>query len=195
MISAAAGEVARLKLGSYEPHLPRQNPTLLRRQNAAFQPEHCLQQQRILDQMWICSQSQIKSSKILPFPKRVTSDEVALENMRYMRHRALSNSPWLPQNAGTTLKRPSAGTGVFLPRRYPTPPSDSYKKPGTITIASPSLYEFYFNVSKCSDFFASYDLWTVTVNTTTMPQSKVHPQILNFDESRRNQFDYGNNPN
>ncbi|KFK36881.1 hypothetical protein AALP_AA4G183900 [Arabis alpina] len=169
VISAAAGEVAKLKLGSYESYLPLRNPNpnpslpLLRRQNAAFHQEQCLlqqqqQQQRILDQMWLCSQ--IKSSEnLVHVPRRVVNDEVTWEKMRYMRYNnALSNATWLPQ---APLKRPSAGTGVFLPRRYPTtpPPSESFKKP-------------------------------VTVNATTMLQSKVNPQNLNFDETRLNQFDY-----
>ncbi|KAF8086134.1 hypothetical protein N665_0634s0020 [Sinapis alba] len=104
VISAAAGEVARLKLGSYEPHhLPRQN--------AAFQTDRYIQQQRLLlHQMWLSSQSRIKSSTV--------------------NHNALTNNAALMrQHAGTTLKRPSAGTGVFLPRRYPTSLSEPIKKP------------------------------------------------------------------
>uniref|UniRef100_A0A1J3IS65 Uncharacterized protein n=1 Tax=Noccaea caerulescens TaxID=107243 RepID=A0A1J3IS65_NOCCA len=167
VISAAAGEVARLKLGSYESHLPRHNPNpnpILRRQNAAFQTDRFLQQQRLLDQMWLCSQSRISSSEN-HIPKRVVNEEVTFENLRYMRHNALSNPSWTPQHAVTPLKRPSAGTGVFLPRRYPTTSSDSLRKP-------------------------------VTVNTTAMLQSKVNPPPnLNFDEfpnlgSRRSKLDY-----
>ncbi|KAG7574269.1 hypothetical protein ISN44_As09g024690 [Arabidopsis suecica] len=128
VISAAAGEVARLKLGSYEPHhLPLQTPeSLLRRQNAAFHAE--LQQQRLIEQMWLCSsQSRIKLSEN-HYPRRVVNDEVLFENPRYVRH---NNPTWLPtQQAVAPLKRPSAGTGVFLPRRYPTTtPSDTLKKP------------------------------------------------------------------
>ncbi|ESQ52680.1 hypothetical protein EUTSA_v100179470mg, partial [Eutrema salsugineum] len=92
-----------------------------------------LQQQRLLDQMWLCSQSRIKSSSECHVQKRVMNEEVALENLRYMRHNALSNATWLPQHAATPLKRPSAGTGVFLPRRYPATPSDSLKKPVNTT--------------------------------------------------------------
>ncbi|XP_010508953.1 PREDICTED: uncharacterized protein LOC104785437 [Camelina sativa] len=163
VISAAAGEVARLKLGSYnnEPHhLPLQTPeSLLRRQNAAILAE--LQHQRLVDHLWLCSQSRIS--------KRVVQEDVLFENPRYARQNinALSNPTWLPpQHAVAPLKRPSAGTGVFLPRQYPittTPPSNSQKKP----VTSPAVL-----------------------------QSKVNHHNLNFDEfnnvvgSRRSQFDY-----
>lgn len=135
MISAAAGEVARLKLGSYEPHhLPLQTPeSLLRRQNAAIHAE--LQQQLLIEQMWLCSaQSRIKHLEN-HYPKRVMN-EVLFENPRFgRRNNALNNPTWLPpQHAVAPLKRASAGTGVFLPRRYPTTtPSDSLKKSGTIS--------------------------------------------------------------
>ncbi|EOA27668.1 hypothetical protein CARUB_v10023822mg [Capsella rubella] len=129
VISAAAGEVARLKLGSYEPnHLPLQTPeSLLRRQNAAILAE--LQQQRLVDHLWLCSQSRIQ--------KRVVNEDVLFENPRYVRQNinALSNRTWMPpQHAVAPLKRPSVGTGVFLPRRYPTTtPSDSQKKTGMMS--------------------------------------------------------------
>ncbi|CAL9236241.1 unnamed protein product [Arabidopsis halleri] len=128
VISAAAGEVARLKLGSYEPHhLPLQTPeSLLRRQNAAFHAE--LQQQRLIEQMWLCSSlARIKLSEDR-IPRRVVHEEGLFQDSRYVRP---NHSTWLPpQHAVAPLKRPSAGTGVFLPRRYPTtPPSDSLKKP------------------------------------------------------------------
>ncbi|CAN8287144.1 unnamed protein product [Cochlearia groenlandica] len=129
VISAAASEVAKLKLYE-ETHLRRH-------QNAAFQSERYFhqQQQRLLDQMWLCSsQSRIK----------------ILENQR---HNGLPNATWQPRHAGAPVKRASAGTGVFLPRRYPTTtsPSESLKKP--------------FNA------------------TTPMLQTKVkQTQSLNFDE-------------
>ncbi|XP_013631460.1 PREDICTED: uncharacterized protein LOC106336997 isoform X1 [Brassica oleracea var. oleracea] len=166
VISAAAGEVARLKLGSYEPRLTRESPSpslTLRRQNAAFQTERYVQQQRLLDQMWLCSQTRIKSSEN-HFPKRVMNEEIAFQNMR---RNALSNAAtWTPQHAVAPVKRPSTGTGVFLPRRYPTTtPSEPTKK-------------------------------SAPVNRSVMPQSKVcPPQTLSFDEftnvgSRLSQFDY-----
>ncbi|RID67334.1 hypothetical protein BRARA_D02418 [Brassica rapa] len=140
VISAAAGEVARLKLGSYEPHhLPRQN--------AAFQTDRYIQQQRLLlHQMWLSSQSRIKNS----------------ENLSHMKHNALvANAALMRQHAGTPLKRPSTGTGVFLPRRYPaTTPSEPIKKPVPV------------------------------VNTTAMLQSKVNfDEFINV-KSRQSQFDY-----
>ncbi|KAL1217808.1 hypothetical protein V5N11_009581 [Cardamine amara subsp. amara] len=135
VISAAAGEVARLKLGSYESHLPRQNSeSLIRRQNAAIHADQCLQQQRIIDQMWLCSQPRTKLSEN-HYLNRGFDEEVSFENPRYSRNNgAVSNPSWLPQHHGTPLKRPSAGTGVFLPRRYPTTtPSDSLRKPVNTT--------------------------------------------------------------
>ncbi|CAN7062640.1 unnamed protein product [Brassica rapa subsp. trilocularis] len=141
VISAAAGEVARLKLGSHEPHhLPRQN--------AAFQTDRYIQQQRLLlHQMWLSSQSRIKNS----------------ENLRHMKHNALvANAALMRQHAGTPLKRPSTGTGVFLPRRYPatTTPSEPIKKPVPV------------------------------VNTAAMLQSKVNfDEFINV-KSRQSQFDY-----
>lgn len=126
VISAAAGEVARLKLGSYEPHLPRESPSLtLRRQNAAFQTERYLQQQRLLDQMWFCSQARTKSSEN-HFPKRALNEDIAFQNMR--RNASSNAATWIPQHAVAPVKRPSAGTGVFLPRRYPTASSEPIKK-------------------------------------------------------------------
>ncbi|CAF2094658.1 unnamed protein product [Brassica napus] len=126
VISAAAGEVARLKLGSYEPHLPRESPSLtLRHQNAAFQTERYLQQQRLLDQMWLCSQTRTKSSENL-FPKRALNEDIAFQNMR--RNATSNAATWIPQHAVAPVKRPSAGTGVFLPRRYPTASSEPIKK-------------------------------------------------------------------
>ncbi|KAJ4891997.1 Uncharacterized protein Rs2_31745 [Raphanus sativus] len=167
VISAAAGEVARLKLGSYdEPHLPRESPSLvLRRQNAAFQAERYInqQQQRLLDQMWLCSQTRTKSSEN-HFAKRLVNEEIAFQNLRVLRRNASSSATWMmPQQAVTPQKRPSTGTGVFIPRRYPT--TETIKK-------------------------------SAPVSRTAMPQSKVStPQTLNFDEftnvgSRLSQFDY-----
>ncbi|KAG2326348.1 hypothetical protein Bca4012_035317 [Brassica carinata] len=125
VISAAAGEVARLKLGSYEPHLPRQSPSLIhRRQNAAFQTERFIQQQRLIDQMWLCSQRRTENH----LAKRLVNEELAFENLRIMRRNASSNATWIPQQAVTQQKRPSTGTGVFIPRRYPTTPSENIKK-------------------------------------------------------------------
>lgn len=154
VISAAAGEVARLKLGSYdEPHhhLPRQN--------AAFQSDRYIQQQRILlHQMWLSSQARIKSS---------VTEELAFENLRQMKHSALTNAALMRRQhaGGAPPKRPSAGTGVFLPRRYPTTaPSEPIKKP-------------------------------VPVNTTAMLQSKVNfDEFINV-KTRHSQFDYGNDSN
>ncbi|KAF8044606.1 hypothetical protein N665_7528s0001 [Sinapis alba] len=159
VISAAAGEVARLKLGSYEPHLPRDSQNLiLRRQNAAFQADRYINQQRLLDQMWLCSQ------------KRVVNEEIAFQKLRNMRHNASSNATWTPQQAVTPLKRPSTGTGVFLPRRYPTTSSEPIKKSVPVNRAALS-------------------------QTKVIP-----PQTLNFDEltnvgTRLSQFDYGNYSN
>lgn len=152
MISAAAGEVARLKLGSYEPHhLPLQTPeSLLRRQNAAIHAE--LQHQRLIEQMWLCSaQSRFKLSENR-IPRRVVNEEGLFENPRYVRR---NNPTWLPpQQAAAPLKRPSAGTGVFLPRRYPSAaPSDSLKTPGTIT---PSLCLFLIDPMCQKDFNLFY---------------------------------------
>lgn len=194
VISAAAGEVARLKLGSHEPHhLPLQTPeSLLRRQNAAFHAE--LQQQRLIEQMWLCSsQSRIKLSEN-HHPRRVMNDEVVFGNPRYVRH---NNPTWLStQQAVAPLKRPSAGTGVFLPRRYPTtPPSDSLKKSGTVTSSLCMLVESWCVRSILTFLFC---IAVTTVNTPAMLQSKVNQQNLNFDEftnvvgPRRSQFDYGN---
>ncbi|XP_009143277.1 uncharacterized protein LOC103867005 [Brassica rapa] len=163
VISAAAGEVARLKLGSYEPHLPRESPSLtLRRQNAAFQTERYLQQQRLLDQMWLCSQARTKSSENL-FPKRALNEDIAFQNMR--RNASSSAATWIPQHALAPVKRPSAGTGVFLPRRYPTASSEPIKKPAPVNRS-------------------------VMSQSRVCP-----PQTLNFDEftnvgSRLSQFDY-----
>ncbi|CAH8376429.1 unnamed protein product [Eruca vesicaria subsp. sativa] len=126
VISAAAGEVARLKLGSYEPHhhVPRQN--------AAFQTDRYIQQQRLLlHHMWLSSQSRIKSS------------ENAL----------LTNAALMRQHAGTPMKRPSTGTGVFIPRRYPTTttPSEPIKKP--LPVNTKVNYDEFINVkSRQSQF-------------------------------------------
>ncbi|KAL0740148.1 hypothetical protein Bca4012_081661 [Brassica carinata] len=138
VISAAAGEVARLKLGSYEPHhLPRQN--------AAFQTDdRYIQQQRVLlHQMWLSSQSRIKSS------------ELNEERLRHMKHNALTNAALARQHAGTPLKRPSAGTGVFLPRRYPTTPSEPIKKPvnSTAMLQSKVNFDEFINVKSRSSQF------------------------------------------
>ncbi|KAJ0259500.1 T57 [Hirschfeldia incana] len=157
VISAAAGEVARLKLGSYEPHhLPLQNAAFQTgRQNAAFHSDRYIQQQRLLlHQMWLSSQSRIKSSEL--------NEELAFENIRLrnMKHTALTNAALMRQHAGAPPKRPSTGTGVFLPRRYPTTtPSEPIKKP-------------------------------VPVNTTPMLPSKVNfDEFINV-KSRSSQFDY-----
>ncbi|XP_010517355.1 PREDICTED: uncharacterized protein LOC104792823 [Camelina sativa] len=162
VISAAAGEVARLKLGSYnnEPHhLPLQSPeSLLRRQNAAILAE--LQHQRLVDHLWLCSQSRIS--------KRVDQEDVLFENPRYSRQSiiALSNPTWLPpQHAVAPLKRPSAGAGVFLPRQYPTTttPSNSQKKP----VNSPAVLQ-----SKVNQHILNFD------------------EFNNVVGSRRSQIDY-----
>lgn len=157
VISAAAGEVARLKLGSYEPHLPREssNPSLVhRRQNAAFQAERYINQQRLLDQMWLCSQSRTKSSGN-HFAKSVVNEELAFLNMR---RNASSNATWIPpQQAVTPQKRPSTGTGVFIPRRYPTTPSEPIKKSAPVNrtaIPQPKVnFDEFTNVgSRLSQF-------------------------------------------
>ncbi|KAJ0258710.1 T57 [Hirschfeldia incana] len=158
VISAAAGEVARLKLRSEG---PSPSPSLvLRRQNAEFQAERYIQQQqqRLLDQMWLCCQTRTKSS---------VNEEIAFQNPRNLRRNASSSATWMPQQAvAPPQKRPSTGTGVFIPRRYPaTTPSEPIKK-------------------------------SAPVSRTATPQSKVSPpQTLNFDEfthvgSRLSQFDY-----
>ncbi|XP_010505682.1 PREDICTED: uncharacterized protein LOC104782446 [Camelina sativa] len=161
VISAAAGEVARLKLGSYnEPHhLPLQTPeSLLRRQNAAILTE--LQHQRLVDHLWLCSQARIS--------KRVVQEDVLFENPRYARQNinALSNPTWLPPQHGVApLKRPSAGTGVFLPRQYPTTtPPNSQKKP----VNSPAVLQ-----SKVNQHNLNFD-----------------DEFNNVVGSRRSQFDY-----
>ncbi|KAG7639122.1 hypothetical protein ISN45_At02g034810 [Arabidopsis thaliana x Arabidopsis arenosa] len=162
VISAAAGEVARLKLGSYEPHhLPLQTPeSLLRRQNAAIHAE--LQHQRLIEQMWLCSaQSRFKLSENR-IPRRVVNEEGLFENPRYMRR---NNPTWLPpQQAAAPLKRPSAGTGVFLPRRYPSAaPSDSLKTP----VNTPAMLQ-----------------------PKVKPQNLNFDEFTNIVGPRRSQFDY-----
>lgn len=123
------------------------------------------------------------------------NDEVLFENPRYVRrNNALNNPTWLPpQHAVAPLKRASAGTGVFLPRRYPTTSSsDSLKKPGTV-----SSQVFVWVWVSVLRYVLTLSCISVTVNTPAMLQAKVNPQNLNFDEftnvgPRHSQFDYGN---
>ncbi|CAH8384808.1 unnamed protein product [Eruca vesicaria subsp. sativa] len=158
VISAAAGEVARLKLESSNASLN------LRRQNAAFQADRYIYQQRLIDQLWLCSQTRAKPAEN-HFVKRVVNEELAFENLRHMKRNALPNATWTPQHVVTPLKRPSTGTGVFLPRRYPTTSSEPIKK--SVPVNRPAMPQLKVNPS----------------------------QTLNLDEftnagSRLSQFDY-----
>lgn len=128
VISAAAGEVAKIKMANFEAKptsRPDQNPNSLIPfpQNAAFYDYYyCLWQPHY-------HQSQIRfESTLQQAPRRVPIT-------------------WLPSpspvrgvfTAPNAVKSPSAGTGVFLPRSYSNP-SDSQKKSGNFTQFSVDLH-------------------------------------------------------
>ncbi|CAN8317385.1 unnamed protein product [Cochlearia groenlandica] len=185
VISAAAGEVAKLKLGSYD-------------QNAAFRCEqHYLQKQQQKQRLLLHQQMLLCSRLENHIHKRRVSDDMNLINMR--NNAITNNRSWLHnQHAGASLKRPSSGTGVFLPRQYPATTSYSMRKSGSLTnMKSFFLCYVFFCLRRQKVLIISLVFVSLmTVNPRANLQSKVN--ILknhDFDEFnnvglRLNQFDY-----
>ncbi|XP_010533767.1 PREDICTED: uncharacterized protein LOC104809429 [Tarenaya hassleriana] len=168
VISAAAGQVARLKMGDCrEPLLSRPNPNP--NLNAAFSSDIGFQQfyshsnqsaqvddfseesagiWRYANWPWhpkgSCYGSHLTFESSEQQAQRRASGVIGCENGRCVRpatwqrlQRQTSSAVRSVLPVGSAPKRSSAGTGVFLPRRY-TDPCDSPKKLGGSSVAFPS---------------------------------------------------------